>query len=217
MTEEMIVARSLPWICLTLSILVSGGCASTQSGWREAFGNTDLQVLLREYPASNIPEFRADILIQSSLANVMYIMTDIGGWTDWLFGARSVEIIQDDDFNNVILYQVTALPLIRDRDMLVHASIIVNDPGQAVTIKVESVPDYCLASDLTSCRVANDSTLVRVNSMKGEFRLRQVENAVRVTWQQHLDPGGALPDWITRLMLVQVPKRSLMTLKRLAE
>lgn len=190
-------------------------CAVT-GGWQPKREGKDVRVEFREYPGSAIPEFRAVVTIEASRSSVVSVMTDFGAWPEWVYGSRHAEILQTIGYTEAYVYQVTGLPIVRDRDMLMHAEMTTTD--DEMVIEVESVPDYCENNERSSCRVPNESDLVRVTELSATFRIRQLDNdQVEVIWQQHLDPGGHIPAWATRLMLPRVPVWSLRELKQLAE
>lgn len=199
---------------VALMVLLAG-CTVT-GGWQPVREDKDVRVDFRKYPGSAIPEFRAAVTIDASRSSVVSVMTDFGAWPEWVYGCRQAEILQTIGYTEAYVYQVTGLPIVRDRDMLMHAEMTATI--DEVVIEVESVPNYCENNGRSSCRVPNESDLVRVTELSATFRIRQLDNdQVEVIWQQHLDPGGKIPSWATRLMLAKVPTWSLRRLKQLAE
>lgn len=196
-------------------VLFLTGCAVT-GGWQPGREGEDVRVDFREYPGSVIPEFRAVVTIDASRSSVVSVMTDFDAWPEWVYGCRHAKILQTIGYTEAYVYQVTGLPIVRDRDMLMHAEMTTAD--DEVIIEVESVPDYCENNERSSCRVPNESDLVRVTQLSATFRIKRLDNdQVKVIWQQHFDPGGSIPSWATRLMLLKVPTWSLRRLKQLAE
>lgn len=198
-------------------VLVSflAGCAVT-GGWQPEREGKDVRVDFREYPGSAVPEFRAVVTIDASRSRVVSVMTDFGAWPEWVYGCSHAAVLQTIGYTEAYVYQVTELPIVRDRDMLMHAEMMTTD--DEMVIEVESVPDYCENNERSACRVPNESNLVRVTELSATFRIRRLDNdQVEVSWQQHLEPGGHIPAWATRLLLVRVPVWSLRQLKQLAE
>lgn len=196
-------------------VIFLAGCAIT-GDWQPESEGKDVRVDFRAYPGSAIPEFRAVVTIDASRSSVVSVMTDFGGWPEWVYGCRHAEILQTIGYTRAYVYQVTELPVVRDRDMLMHAEMKAMD--DEVVIEVESVPNYCENNERSSCRVPNESDLVRVTELSATFRIKQLDNdQVEVSWHQHLDPGGNIPSWATRLMLGKVPTWTLRRLKQLVE
>ncbi len=147
----------------------------------------------------------------------MSIMTAFGDWPGWVYGCKRAMIVHSIGYREAYLYQVTELPLVRNRDVLIHATISPRQNGGEIVIRFEATPEYCDTKNFSACREPAESNLVRVKKMTGSFHLKQLDDGVEVTWRQHLDPDGLIPDWATRLMMSRVPVRSLRRLEELAE
>lgn len=205
-------------VAAVLGAALLGGCAVHHDDWRLREAADEVRYYERAYPGSAIPEFRAEVRIRASLQQVMSVVTDFSSHPDWIHRLRSADIVKTVGFTKAYLYQVVDLPLIADRDMLVHGRIVPKTLGEHVVLELEAAPDYCRGRTITACEVPNRSGLVRVRQLSGTFDIRRIDpDWVEVSWQQHLDPGGAMPAWATRLMLKDVPTKSLRNLKALVE
>lgn len=205
-------------VAAVLGAALLGGCAVHHDDWRLREDESGVRYFEREYPGSAIPEFRAEVRIRASLQQVMSVVTDFSSHPDWIHRLASTSIVKTVGFTEAYLYQVVDLPLIADRDMLVHGRIVPKTPGEHVVLELEAVPDYCDGRTIEACEAPKRSELVRVRQLSGTFDIRQIDpDRVEVSWRQHLDPGGAVPAWATRLMLADVPVKSLRNLKALVE
>ncbi len=205
------MSRNTHGVAIVVIILLAllGGCATTGGG-------KDITVRFEEYPRSSIPAFVAKVRIESSIGNVMSILMDFSSWPGWAYGCERIEVLETIGYTDAYLYQVTKVPVIRNRDSIIHAMSSSSD-GEVV-IRFEAAPDYCLDSQRSACEMVNESRLIRVTEMSGSFALRNVSaNEVEVTWQQHLDPAGWVPDFLVRWKQGDIPVRSLTRLKALAE
>lgn len=205
-------------VAAVLGAALLGGCAVHHDDWRLREAADEVRYFERAYPGSVIPEFRAEVRIRASLQDVMNVLTDFASHPDWIHRLASASVIRTVGFAEAYLYQVVDLPLIADRDMLVRGRIVPVEPGRHVVLELEAAPNYCDGKAISACEAPNRSGLVRVRQLSGTFDIRQVDPGwVEVSWQQHLDPGGAVPAWATRLMLEDVPIKSLRHLKALVE
>lgn len=211
--REAVCKAALP----ALATVLLNACA-VHGDWRLQQETDAVRYFEREYPGSAIPEFRAEVRIRASLQDVMNVLTDFASHPDWIHRLESTGVVRTAGFAEAYLYQVVDLPLIADRDMLVHGRIVPKEPGKHVVLELKAVPDYCDGKEISACEAPNRSDLVRVRQLSGIFDIRRVEpDWVEVSWCQHLDPGGAVPAWATRLMLADVPIESLRNLKTLVE
>jgi len=208
--------QSRPVIAVVVALLLNA-CAVT-GDWQQRADDDGVRVYLREYPGSDLPEFRAQVTINATVSQVMMVLTDFQSYPRWVYQCESVTLIESQGYTEAWLYQVNDLPLISDRDMIVHGIINSAGTGKKVSIELQAAPDYCTNNDADVCQQIRDSDHVRVRDASGHFTVEQQgDDQARVTWQQFLDPGGALPHWLVRLMVTRVPMQSLQQLKSLVE
>lgn len=198
-------------------IALLGSCAVT-GGWQLKQDNGGIQLYMQEYPDSAIPEFRATVKIHSTLEKTMMVLTDFSRCPDWVYQCKAANVIELVDFTEAYIYQIIDLPVVRDRDILIHGRTIRGDSGDDMWIEMNAAPDYCDNNDSEVCRKTKNSNLVRITQSTGSFHVKQIDKKwVEVTWQQHFDPGGLIPDWAARLKLGEVPVKSLSRLKAILE
>lgn len=201
-------------------LLLLSGCAVT-GGWQQVRQGEAVDLYYRAHPDSPIPRFRAVVSIDASRAAVMSVLTDFGSWPEWLYRCESAEIIGTRGYREAWIYQVTDLPVVRNRDVIMHATISTNVGEDDVVIEARTAPEYCDSAEADGrsvCREIRNANHVRVAALSGRFRIRSLEGGqVQVVWEQHIDPGGMLPDWLVRMMLDDLPMRSLRRLKQIVE
>lgn len=204
------------WLILFPLITITG-CA-TYTDWTLTSNRDGVPVYLQEFPGSDIPQFRASVTIRASRNDVVSALTDFTSYPDWVYQCERAEVIKLAGYTQAYIYQVTRLPLVRDRDMIMHGTLSLQQKQNRVTIELNTEPDYCREETSPLCTEINASNLVRVKVASGRFSITQLDDEhVRVDWQQHMEPGGWLPDWITRMMLDDVPRKSLSNLKQRLE
>ena len=59
---------------------------------------------------------------------------------------------------------------------------------------------------------------IRIRESFGTYVLAPTrENKLRVTWQQYVDPGGALPAWVVNSMLTDLPFKSMQAFREVVQ
>ena len=203
----------------SLTLLLSA-CSnlSTSPDWQLQQQTADIDYFTRQSSVRSLPEFRATIEVKATIPQVMAVLTDFSRQPDWVYRCRELRVIALKGYSEVFLYQINDLPIIADRDLILHGQTITSDDGGELRIRLEAVPDYCDNNDDEDCIAINQSNKVRVQQARGEFILtKKDQSSTTIVWQQFLDPGGALPHWLFRMMLADVPIKSLSQLKRLLE
>ena len=153
--------------------------------------------------------------IDASLDSVMAVIFDLEACTDWLKDCAEPVLIKDVGFTERYHYQVQELPFpTQNRDVIVHSKIKQNPVTKTVTIEMEAVPDYCKDEISDVCEKINNSSHVRVRHLHGTYILEpQVDGSTLITWKQHTDPGGMLPEWLINQLVQNIPFFGLKGLK----
>lgn len=206
--------ESLLVLALSMTLLAAG-CANT-SVKTHATVIDGIEIRFEDFPGSSIPTFVANIRIKSSVGNLMAMLMDFSSWPNWAYGCERIDVLQTIGYAGAYLYQVTNVPVIKDRDSIIRATSTSSD-GEVV-IHFKSAPDYCLNNERAVCEGTNNSNLVRVREISGSFSVKKIsDKEVEVTWRQHQDPGGLVPEFLVRANLSDIPLKSLARLKVLAE
>lgn len=214
MTTRTPLFIALFFIC---QILLLGSCATSSPGKAEG-DSSHIHVELYDVPGSDVPAFRGVTRIRSSVEQTMMVLTDYSLLPRWAWGVRSARLLKLVSYSEAYIYQVIQLPFVTDRDMIIHGVTSREGKGKAMLIELDAVEDYCEKQVQAPCEELNDTNRVRVTRSRGTIRVRQVEPGfVEITWQQHLEPGGLIPAWATRLMLKRIPLKSLSRLRTLVE
>lgn len=201
-----------------LLVVALSGCAGLGPQWRLQQDQAELRYHTRQGPVESLPEFKASITVNAPLSEVMMLMTDFSRHPDWVYGCESLSVIAAQGFTEAYLYQVTDLPMIKNRDMILHGQTYTDGESGRIRIQLKAAPDYCLDNPDQDCLAIQQSSHVRVTQAHGEFILTKRDaTTTHITWTQFLDPAGALPHWLFRAALPRVPKRSLQRLKEILE
>ena len=205
-------------LALLLTAALLPACSSLGPDWRLEKQTDGINYFVRQSHHPSLPEFKASIRIDASIPEVMQVVTDFSHFPDWVYRCEETKVIALVGYTDAYVYQVNSLPIITDRDIILHGQTQRSEDGKQMQIQLIAEPDYCINNDDEDCASIIKSPYVRVRSASGLFTLIAVSSdTTEVTWQQFLDPGGAIPHWLFRLMLSQVPVQSLKNLKALVE
>lgn len=206
---------------LVIGIALLPGCAQLPSSWQTQKEKPPVTYSTRSSPLPALPEFKAEVTVQAPMAKVKNVLMDFARHPQWVFGCQRSEIISLDNYTDATVYQVTQLPIVRNRDVIMAAKARDgenNHDQPTFTVTLEAVPDFCQDNTSTGCQRVNQSKLVRVRQAQGSFTLTELApEQTHVSWQQYLDPAGSLPAWLYHANLAQVPIKTLRNLKQLVE
>lgn len=186
--------------------------------WRLDKANDQVEVYLRDYPGSNIPEFKAITQIPASMASILAVLLDVAAYPEWVHQCRKAETLAIVSDREQYIYQVNDLPFARDRDIILQAKLEHRNQGRDITIELEASPNYCEHNAAATCSDIEENAYVPIVESTGSYRMKQLDaNTVEVTWRQYLDPGGKLPVWLIRALMADIPLKTLDALHDMVE
>ncbi|MEH6812421.1 MAG: START domain-containing protein [Motiliproteus sp.] len=186
-------------------------------GWQKVLEQDGISIFLRPVTDSPIKEFKGVIRIKSSLDSLAGVMHDNQACPEWVHQCQDPALLETLSFSERYVYQVNDFPFpAANRDIIMHA-LIEQDPSEgSMTIRLNAAPSYCDDRDNSHCQTIANPQNVHIARSNGHYLLQKLENGwVNVTWQQHIEPGGALPNWMINSMLVDIPFNTLKKLRQL--
>lgn len=218
------------WLCAAQVVVVSaqptddppadtaqpeGKTASANRDWEASTSTNGVQLYLRDYPDSGLPEFKGVTVLDASMASVIAVLLDVQAYDEWVHQCERAFVLASINPREQYIYQVNKIPWARDRDIILRAELSYRDNGRNIRIAVSATPDFCQTHDIANCERIDTGRFVRVEQSKGSYYLEQLAaNRVRVTWQQHIDPGGRIPAWLARPQIKELPLKTLANLAK---
>ena len=197
----MLAAAALLWLMMPLPVQATD--------WESRLDQDGISVYARSQPGKAYKEFRATMTVAALPASILALLQDNAACPEWLYRCETSALLEEVSNTERYFYQVTDLPFpARSRDAVFHALLTYQQDG-GIRVNMTAVEGRVPISKH-----------VRIRDSSGTYLIEPVgENKTRVTWQQYIDPAGALPAWLVNSMLTDMPYRSLaaMRLKLLEE
>ncbi|MBL6689883.1 MAG: START domain-containing protein [Pseudomonadales bacterium] len=189
----------------TLFILLTASVGASAADWSTRLDQDGVLIESRKTGESKYEEFRAQTLLDVNVASALALLQDTEACTQWVFRCKESITLEQPSATERSFHQVTSLPFpAKSRDVIFHAEISYKPEG---TVKVEMTarPD-----------ALPEGRHVRIQEAYGFYLLEPVsEDRTKITWQQYVDPAGALPSWLVNSMLTDLPFRSLTAFREL--
>lgn len=195
------------FLILLLTLITLPGRAESleEEGWLEQLNRDGVKVHTRPMADSKYQEFLASIEMEATTAQAIALLQDNSVCTQWLYRCMESRTIQQISKTERYFYQATKLPFpARARDAVFHAQVFYH-PDKSIVVVMNSAPNEI-----------PETSRVRIREAHGIYLLVPLEEGrIRVTWQQYVDPAGALPAWLVNSMMTDLPFKSLQAFRKL--
>lgn len=178
-------------LLLSIALLAGLSASSTsfaQDGWSLAKDADGIKVYVRSVDGSPLREFRGEVHLHATPADVVKVLHDADGFRRWMPDVTTSELLKATDTEQ-FHYLVNKAPWpVSNRDGVYHFVYTKAGDG-TVTVRVDAVPDY----------LPQRPGLVRIPKADGQWKLVPDAEGVNVTYEMHASPGGLFPvGWPTR-------------------
>lgn len=197
----MIARRNLLAATLLIGLLASQ-TTFAQDGWSLARQADGIKVYVRNVDGSPLREFRGEVQIRATPDDVVKVLRDADAYRQWMPDVAASELLKATDTEQFHYLDNKAPWPVSNRDGIYHFTYAKGGDG-AVTVRVEAVPDYLPLRE----------GKVRIPQAKGQWKLVPDAEGVKVTYQMHASPGGAIPDWLANRTVVDTPYGTLKALR----
>jgi hypothetical protein len=184
--------------------------ADDARAWQFVSEKDGVKVSTRTEPGSDVATFRGQAKLRGAVLHLLSVLTDDARspeWQDTLTEGRRLRVL--DGLRSQIVYSRTSQPWpIRDRELVMHRTIDVVEPGSTYRVRLVCAPEAMPAKE----------GVVRITDCDSSFLLRKLdEKTTYVEAMVRVDAGGATPGWITNLASKNVTRETLTSLQRQAD
>ena len=190
-------------------LVLSSPALCTDDGWRRIDLEDGILVEARDVESSPLHEVRASTHSDSAPETILAVLWHHEEHPRFVPYLRHLEVLEDAG-DERLLYEQIAIPVLKDRDVVLRVRRSV-DPTTGVV-------------DVTSRSVSNEgpaptSSFVRVKSTAGHWHLVPVAGGgTDVTYTIRTEVGGSIPAWIVnRAQRESVPHGVRVMLERAAQ
>jgi hypothetical protein len=178
------------------------------SGWILKKDQAGIAIYTREVTGSSFAEFKAITEIKnSSLDKVLDVVLDVENY-DRLFPdcANPKKLKQEGKYNDIHYIEALAPWPVSNRDAVYEQKTIVSENGKKARVNLKPIPNY----------IPEKNGLLRIQKGTGFWELEETElHHVKITYQFHGEPGGAIPGWLANSFVVDHPFKTLQNLLKL--
>ncbi len=209
------VTVNLIKVALTLASIVFLCCASAADAqwqdaeleWKLKRDRNGIQVFLSKVPGSKFRAILSIMEVEATTKQLAALVMDLDNCPNWAAMCKSAEIIERISATESYVRSINDAPFpVKDRDVIAHVTWSYNQTSGKVFMR----------SDATPNRLPKRKGLVRVQYASSEWHFTPKANGiVLVENYAHVDPTGSVPAWLTNLIIVDSPYKTLTNMREL--
>ncbi len=175
--------------------------------WELQKDQDDIQVYFKTVTGSDIKAFMGKTVMSASLSSIIKVLQADESCKDWVEGCVEARTLEGGRFDEFFQYGINHLPWPADnRDYVTRISTREKPETGEVMVSLDAVEGHIPLADS-----------VRITNMTIRYLLSPLsERETAVTWVQHTEPGGYIPDWLVNMLLIDIPFYSLTRLEQVA-
>lgn len=200
-------------LLILISLLFTNNFASAQVAgvsyeWELKSDKKGIQVFTSAVANSKFRAVRAHVKVKASVQSLVGIVTDHANCSNWADLCKEERVIERVSATESYVYSYSDVPFpVTDRDAVAHV-IWQHLPEQKKT---------SMTSVATTGKLAKTKA-VRIEDGYANWHFTELDNGETLVENfAHVDPNGPTPAWLTNLLLVDSPIKTLINMRDLAE
>lgn len=192
-------------ILLPLLVLVSGITVHAQQKWTLKSNQDGIKVFTSPVADSKVKAIRVECTFQATLTQMVATVLDLKIRPQWIYHTKSIRLVKQVSPSELFYYSEISLPWpAQNRDFIAHL-ITTQDPvTKVVTMDGPVAPGM----------VPVKEGIVRITRSTSKWMVIPInKNEVKVEYNIQVDPGGAIPAWLTNMFATEGPTQSFKALK----
>ena len=196
-------------VCVLGCLFFSRALQAAEHPWKLRVNKGGVEVYTRPVDGSATLEFKGSTIVDAPLSRVVSVFENVERMTAWFYQCTAARMVQREDHQQKVVYMILHLPWpVTERDCVFRISRSVDNTTKALDYTVVALPDS----------LPVDHARIRVPYLKGYWRFTpRTDGKTGIYFQQHSDPGGVIPAFISNSLVVNMPYHSLKGLRALVE
>ncbi|MCP5161477.1 MAG: hypothetical protein H7A00_07395 [Hahellaceae bacterium] len=201
--------RQTSRLILALCLASATAYAAEATEWNLRNDEDGVQVFTRDDPDNAHLQYRGIGIAKTSPAKVADMMHDVKGMSQWLYNSYDFELLEEYGPDSRLLRMKVRTPMVVQERDLVLTQTFEKISDLEVIVHLEGKPDA----------VEIDPDYVRIPYFKGTWHLLQdaASGVTTIELMGQVDPGGAIPTFVSNAMLTETPWQNVRAVRALSE
>ncbi len=191
--------KALFGFCLLLSVSFQA------AQWKLAKNSDGIKVYTREFPNSDIKEFKAVTIVKTPIKNIEKLLDNTEELPEWMENVITAKTLKEINPQEKYVYFAIEFPWpFSDRDMVMKETKTLKSDG-SILYATRSAYDYAPEKE----------DFVRMKIAQGRWEIFPVSaTETKVVYQFYGDPAGSIPNWLVNMFIVDGPYKTLKNIKK---
>lgn len=190
-------------------ILLAVCTAWAEPAWEpvtQARHRGEVSSYVREVPGHDVKSFKGVVDAPFPMTAILAVLADINNLPNWVFQCERAR--HDPAWPDVVYYMEFHTPWpVNNREAVLRNTVSQDPQTLTVTINTVAIPGY----------VGPSRGRVRVPELNNRFVIEPLKDGgTRVSFETLVDPGGAIPAWMSNWIATSAPKDTLNALLKQA-
>ena len=175
--------------------------------WQLKRDKDDIQIYTRKVEGSKFKQVKGVMSIPARLSSLVSLVKDNEACPEWAEMCKVSKIHELKSDTDMLIYVLNDIPWpVTDRDVL--AQVNWTQDSQSLAVKMTSVA--------TRDILPENKGIIRLVDAKSSWEFIPKESGVvEIVNMAHIDPNGPTPAWVTNMMLVDAPFKTLQNMRKM--
>ena len=177
--------------------------------WKIKKNKDGISVYTSKVPGSKFRAVRSEMRVKGKVSSLVALVSDDAACPKWADLCKESKTIEHTSSTEKYVYVYNDIPFpAKDRDVLAHV----------VWVHTPSTGKVSMTSTATQGRHPEIKQAVRLKDAVSQWHFTpQGDGTVLVESFAHIDPNGPTPAWLTNMMLVSSPLKTMKRMKEIIE
>jgi hypothetical protein len=184
-------------------------CSMTAQSWDFIKEKDGIKLYTREEAGNSLKSYRGVTDINAPAEKIFALMEDVNdtGW--WDKNLTQIKVLLYEKYKRAQYYLVYDLPWpVRDRDLCVDVTITIDQVTGCRKITAVSLNGV----------IPERKDMVRIKDYRQTWTIMPSGNEMtHVVLEGFIDPAGSIPEWISNMLIIDSPYRSIFGVKERME
>ncbi len=193
---------------LLFSVVAQAQLEGVSYEWKEKKNQKGIAIFTSSVNGSPFKAVRGEMVVKASVASLFALVEDVSACPDWAAMCKEARLEKKVSESESYVYIYNDIPFpVSDRDVYTHVVWSRNTETNRLSM-----------TSTASAGGTPKTKAVRIKNAVSQWHFTpNGDGTTTVENFAHIDPNGPTPAWITNLMLVDAPYKSMLKMRKLVE